>query len=66
LRRRGWSERLIADELGPPDFSAENPHFARGARMLMYERQRVVTAEAGQAFQNWQRLRALPKVQKAG
>jgi hypothetical protein len=48
-RHRGWTETLVVAVLGAPDALSPNPHGFR-APMRWYREDRVLDAEAGEAF----------------
>lgn len=48
-RQRGWTETLVVALLGAPDALCPNPHGFR-APMRWYREDRVLDAEAGEAF----------------
>jgi hypothetical protein len=48
-RQRGWTETLVEAALGAPDALSPNPHGFRPP-MRWYREDRVLDAEAGQAF----------------
>ena len=48
-RQRGWTEALVSALLGAPDALCPNPHGFRPP-MRLYREDRVVDAEAGEAF----------------
>ena len=50
LKRRGWTDKLITDLLGPPDRTAPNPVYRSAARMRLYQRERVEVAEQHHTF----------------
>jgi hypothetical protein len=50
LLRRGWSKGLISRLLGAADWTSENPHFPGVAPMLCWRQDRVLLAEATDAF----------------
>jgi hypothetical protein len=58
LHKRGWSEKLIAQLLGEPDWKTENPHFAGAAPMKCWRQDRVKAIEDSPEFQKCSRRRA--------
>jgi hypothetical protein len=46
LRSRGWSSRMIARFLTPPDAAAQNPHVHSGRPMRLYNAARVRDLES--------------------
>lgn len=51
LLRRGWTKGLIAELLGPPDWTDTNPHGAGFAPMRCWRQDRVLAAEQNPVFQ---------------
>jgi hypothetical protein len=52
LKKRGWTDRLIAQLLGPPDETRPNPRRNGPTRPIqLYRRCRVERAEASADFQ---------------
>jgi hypothetical protein len=60
IKRRGWTDAMIAQLLGDPDERQPNPHYPdTGAPMRLYLRRRVEQAEATPKFEQWlNRIRA--------
>jgi len=45
-KKRGWTDALVRDLLGPPDETKSNPHHRSGPPMRLYALSRVEAAEA--------------------
>jgi hypothetical protein len=50
LKKRGWTEAMIRDLLGEPDWSADNPHYKTAAPMRLWRVQRIDAAETSPEF----------------
>jgi hypothetical protein len=50
LKARGWTETMIRDLLGDPDWLADNPHCKSAAPMRLWRVQRAGQAEASPGF----------------
>lgn len=50
LKARGWTEAMIRDLLGDPDWSADNPHYKSAAPMRLWRVQRAGQAESSPGF----------------
>jgi hypothetical protein len=64
LKERGWTDVGIALFLGPPDDTRPNPHYKNGAAMLLYDLDRVETAENSPDYSAW--LEEARKHKRAG
>jgi hypothetical protein len=50
LKERGWTEAMIRDLLGDPDWSADNPYYKSAAPMRLWRVQRADAAETSAEF----------------
>ena len=50
MKKRGWTEQLIASLLGEPDDIKPNPHYRSGPAMKLYSSERVEEAEKSPEF----------------
>jgi ribosomal protein S13 len=51
--KRHWTDAGIRDFLGSPDRRKKNPHYSTGAKMKLYDMERVRRTEATPKFQEW-------------
>lgn len=58
VKERGWSDRLILEILGSPDTTRKNPFYRSGPLIKLFMMDRVVSAEASEAFIAYQSKRA--------
>ena len=53
VKERGWTPAAIRNFLGEPDELRRNPHYKCAAPMQMFKEERVLVAEASDAFNAW-------------
>lgn len=52
LKQRGWSDALIHELLGLPDWTEPNPHVPTAAPMCCWRQERVVAVEQSDKFRD--------------